>query len=229
VSGRPRVLLIEDDDAIASPLAYTLEAEGFEVHLAGDGRRGLEMARELGPDLVLLDLLLPGLPGIEVCRALRKESAVPILVISAKGSEADKVALLELGADDYLTKPFGARELVARVRAALRRSRGAGPAGVLRVGELELDPGRHEVRVGGRRVELTPKEFELLRVMMTHPGQLLTRSYLIETVWGYPGETKTLDVHVGRLRAKLERDPEEPRLIRTVRGLGYIFGPREGA
>ncbi len=223
----PRILLIEDDEAIAAPLAYALETEGFEVHLATDGRRGLEMAREVRPDLVLLDLLLPGIPGIEVCRALRRDSSVPILVISAKGAEADKVALLEVGADDYLTKPFGLRELVARVRAALRRSGGSRQDQVLRAGGVELDPTRHEVKVEGRKVELTPKEFELLEVMMRRRGELLTRRFLIETVWGYPGETKTLDVHVGRLRAKLEKDPGQPRLIRTVRGLGYIFAPGE--
>ncbi len=222
------ILLIEDEPALADSIHYSLEREGFRVVVAPDGERGIERFRADPPALILLDLMLPKLSGLDVCRIVRAESTVPIMILTAKDSEADKVAGLEMGADDYVTKPFSIRELVSRVRAHLRRAgMVAEPADVevLTGGPVEMDVGRHEVRVRGEGVALTPKEFELLETFLLGRGRLLTRDYLIAEVWGadYFGDTKTLDVHVKRLRQKLERDPHHPEYLVTVRGLGYRF------
>jgi two-component system, OmpR family, response regulator RegX3 len=228
VSQRSRILLVEDESSLAESVRYSLEREGFGVIVAPDGRRAIDRFRAEKPDLVILDLMLPEMSGIDVCRIIRQESTVPIIVVTAKDSEADKVAGLELGADDYVTKPFSVRELVSRVRAHLRRAgMGASRAveEVLEGGTVEMDVGRHEVRVNGRSTPFPPKEFELLEAFLRRKGRLLTREFLIEEVWGhdYFGDTKTLDVHVKRLRQKIEPDPHEPELLLTVRGLGYKF------
>ena len=224
-----RVLLVEDETSLAESISYNLEREGFAVATAADGDGALAAFRLDPPAIVILDLMLPKLSGLDVCRAIRNESAVPIVILTAKDSEADKVAGLELGADDYVTKPFSMRELVSRVRAHLRREgMGRGrpvPADRLVGGPVELDPERHEVFVRDQPVPLTPKEFELLETFLSRKGHLLTRQFLIEEIWGpgYFGDTKTLDVHVKRLRQKVERDPHQPSHILTVRGLGYKF------
>jgi two-component system response regulator RegX3 len=224
----PRILLVEDEEALAESVRYSLEREGFEVVLAVDGRRALERFRTAEPDLVVLDLMLPEMSGLDVCRSIRADSTVPIIMVTAKDSEADKVAGLELGADDYVTKPFSVRELVSRIRAHLRRrSMGATlpPQDLLEGGPVMLDVGRHEVRVDGEMVPFPPKEFELLEALLRRRGRLLTREFLIEEIWGadYVGDTKTLDVHVKRVRRKIEPDPHEPVHLVTVRGLGYKF------
>jgi two-component system response regulator RegX3 len=226
-----RVLLVEDETALAESVAYNLAREGFDVVPAADGERALEEFRAEAPSLVILDLMLPKLSGLDVCRAIRAESQVPILMLTAKDSEADKVTGLELGADDYVTKPFSMRELVSRVRAHLRRAEMArthardddGEVGRLAGGPVELDPASHEVWVRGTAVPFTPKEFELLELLLARKGRLLTRQHLIEEVWGphYFGDTKTLDVHVKRLRQKIEDEPHRPKHLLTVRGLGY--------
>jgi two-component system response regulator RegX3 len=216
---------VEDEESIAEPLAYMLRREGFEVALAGDGPGALHEFERAGADLVLLDLMLPGLPGTEVCRRLRARSNVPVIMLTAKDSEVDKVVGLELGADDYVTKPFSTRELVARVRAVLRR--GGEPEepqpAVLQAGAVRMDVERHVVTVRGELVSLPLKEFELLEMFLRNAGRVLTRGQLMDRVWGsdYVGDGKTLDVHVKRLRAKLEDNPAEPRHLVTVRGLGY--------
>jgi two-component system, OmpR family, response regulator RegX3 len=222
------VLLVEDEPALADTVSYSLRREGMEVVMARDGDQAMERFRAERPALVLLDLMLPRLSGLDVCRLIRTESTVPIVMLTAKDSEADKVAGLELGADDYVTKPFSMRELVSRVRANLRRADMAAPpvaAQPLSGGPVTLDPERHEARVNGEPVSLTPKEFELLETLLVAKGRLLTRDFLIHEVWGsdYVGDTKTLDVHVKRLRQKLEADPHEPRHLLTIRGLGYKF------
>jgi two-component system response regulator RegX3 len=220
-----RVLVVEDEDSISEPLAYMLRKEGFEVAVAADGPAGLAAFERDGADLVLLDLMLPGLSGTEVCRELRTRSAVPVIMLTARDSEVDKVVGLELGADDYVTKPFSHRELVARVRAVLRRQ---GPAAAeegaaLEAGPVRMDVDRHLVTVGGQPVQLPLKEFDLLELLLRNVGRVLTRAQLIDRVWGsdYVGDTKTLDVHVKRLRAKIEPDPAAPKHLLTVRGLGY--------
>ena len=220
-----RVLVVEDEDSISEPLAYMLRKEGFEVAVAADGPAGLAAFERDGADLVLLDLMLPGLSGTEVCRELRTRSAVPVIMLTARDSEVDKVVGLELGADDYVTKPFSHRELVARVRAVLRRQGDVeelAPA-TLEAGPVRMDVERHIVSVGGGSVQLPLKEFELLEVLLRNAGRVLTRQQLIDRVWGpdYVGDTKTLDVHVKRLRAKIEPDPAAPKHLLTVRGLGY--------
>ncbi|HEY7584734.1 MAG TPA: response regulator transcription factor [Acidimicrobiia bacterium] len=225
---RPRVLVVEDEPAITEALQYAFELEGFEVESATNGRAGLDAVRRRPPAVVVLDLMLPGMSGLDVCRQVRFESNVPIIILTARDAEADKVAGLELGADDYLTKPFSIRELVARVRAQLRRSaRSGSPVNteVLRGGPVELDVEAHQVRVDGAPVELRPKEFDLLESLMRRRGRLATRETLIDEVWGpdHFGTTKTLDVHIKRLRQKLEPEPTRPRHILTVRGLGYKF------
>jgi two-component system, OmpR family, response regulator RegX3 len=227
-SKKPRVLLVEDEPTLADTVAYALRAEGMDVALARDGEAAVQRFRAEDPSIVLLDLMLPGLSGLDVCRLIRAESTVPIVMLTAKDSEADKVAGLELGADDYVTKPFSMRELVSRLRAQLRRAGMLdGPASAVRLvgGPVELDPERHEALVKGEAVGFTPKEFELLEAFLTSKGRLLTREYLIREVWGadYFGDTKTLDVHVKRLRQKVEDDPHRPKHILTVRGLGYKF------
>jgi two-component system response regulator RegX3 len=225
---KPRVLVVEDERAITEALQYAFELEGFEVESVANGRAGLDSVRRRPPAVVVLDLMLPGMSGLDVCRQLRYESNVPIIILTARDAEADKVAGLELGADDYMTKPFSIRELVARVRAQVRRSaRSRSPVDteVLRGGPVELDIDAHEVRVGGTVVALRPKEFDLLESLMRRRGRLATRETLIDEVWGpdHFGTTKTLDVHIKRLRQKLEPEPERPRHILTVRGLGYKF------
>jgi two-component system response regulator RegX3 len=224
-----RVLVVEDEDSFSDALSYMLRKEGFEVAVAVSGPEALETFERNGADLVLLDLMLPGLPGTEVCRELRSRSNVPVIMLTAKDSEVDKVVGLELGADDYVTKPFSSRELVARIRAVLRRRGDAeelAPA-VLEAGPVRMDVERHIVSVGGSSVQLPLKEFELLEVLLRNAGRVLTRMQLIDRVWGadYVGDTKTLDVHVKRLRAKIEPSPSDPRYIVTVRGLGYKFEP----
>jgi two-component system, OmpR family, response regulator RegX3 len=226
----PLVLIVEDERSLAETIAYSLEQEGLKASIAPDGEGGIERFRAQAPALVLLDLMLPKLSGLDVCRMIRSESTVPIVMLTAKDSEADKVAGLELGADDYVTKPFSMRELVSRVRANLRRVGMARPASAegdsrLTGGPVVLDPETHEVVVEGEPVPFTPKEFELLEVLLSRKGRLLTREYLIGEVWGpdYFGDTKTLDVHVKRIRQKVERDPHHPKHLLTVRGLGYKF------
>jgi two-component system, OmpR family, response regulator RegX3 len=223
-----RILIVEDEPALAESVQYSLTREGFDVVVAPDGEEALDRFRTGNPDLVILDLMLPRLSGLDVCRIVRGESSVPIVILTAKDGEADKVAGLELGADDYVTKPFSMRELVSRVRALLRRAGMAAqpePVEVLRGGPIELDVGKHEARVGGEPLALPPKEFELLEAFLRRKGRLLTRDFLIEEVWGpdYYGDTRTLDVHVKRLRQKVETDPHEPAHLLTVRGLGYRF------
>ena len=221
-----RVLVVEDEESISDPLSYLLRQEGFEVAVAATGPEGLAEFDRSGADIVLLDLMLPGLSGTEVCRTLRARSSVPVIMLTARDSEIDKVVGLELGADDYVTKPFSTRELVARVRAVLRR-RGAEPEDVetaaLEAGPVRMDVERHVVTVDGRHVQLPLKEFELLEILLRNAGRVLTRGQLIDRVWGadYVGDTKTLDVHVKRLRAKIEPDPGVPQHLVTVRGLGY--------
>jgi len=222
-----RVLVVEDEESFSEALSYMLRREGFEVAVADSGTGALEEFDRHGADIVLLDLMLPGLPGTAVCRALRQRSGVPIIMLTAKDSEIDKVVGLELGADDYVTKPYSARELVARMRAVLRRrSEPDEPApAALEAGPVRLDPERHVVTVRGTAVSLPLKEFDLLELLLRNAGRVLTRGQLIDRVWGadYVGDTKTLDVHVKRLRGKIERDPANPRHVVTVRGLGYKF------
>jgi len=223
-----RILVVEDEESLADSVRYNLEREGFTVTVATDGRRAIERFRADQPHLIVLDLMLPELSGLDVCRMIRQESDVPIIMVTAKDSEADKVTGLELGADDYVTKPFSVRELVSRVRAHLRRSRmsSSHPVDeVLEGANVRIDTGRHEVQVGGEIVAFRPKEFELLEMLVRRKGRLLTREFLIEQVWGhdYVGDTKTLDVHVKRLRRKIETDPHAPVHLLTVRGLGYKF------
>jgi len=223
-----RILVVEDEPSLAESISYNLVREGYSVATAADGEGALSRFRADPPQLVLLDLMLPKLSGLDVLRSIRSESSVPVVIITAKDAEADKVAGLELGADDYVTKPFSMRELVSRVRAHLRRagmSLAARQGGPFTGGPVVLDPETHEVTVRGEGAQLTPKEFELLEVLLSRRGRLLTREFLIDEVWGpdYVGDTKTLDVHVKRLRQKVEQDPHRPRHILTVRGLGYKF------
>jgi two-component system response regulator RegX3 len=222
-----RILVVEDEESFRDALSYMLHKEGFEVHLVETGPAALEAFDRHGADLVLLDLMLPGLSGTEVCRALRARSTVPVIMLTAKDSEVDKVVGLELGADDYVTKPYSTRELVARIRAVLRRHGEPDdlvPATV-EAGPVRMDVDRHVVSVGGSVVAMPLKEFELLEILLRNAGRVLTRGQLIDRVWGsdYVGDTKTLDVHVKRLRAKIEPDPAAPKHIVTVRGLGYKF------
>ena len=225
-----RVLIVEDETSLADSIRYNLEREGYAVDVAYDGRDALRHARLEPPDLVLLDLMLPEMAGLDVCRALRAESNVPIIMVTAKDAEADKVAGLELGADDYLTKPFSMRELVARVSANLRRVAMAVPAqeqpeDILEGGPVRLDVFRHEATVRGQPVDFRPKEFELVSTFLRRMGRLLSREFLIEEVWGpgYYGDMKTLDVHIRRIRTKIEEDPHRPVHLVTVRGLGYKY------
>ena len=223
-----RILIVEDEPALGDTIRYNLEREGYAVSLATDGRQAIERFRADAPSLLILDLMLPELSGLDVCRMIRAESDVPIIMVTAKDSEVDKVTGLELGADDYVTKPFSVRELVSRVRANLRRVRPPGGSAadeILTAGPVRMDIERHEVAVRGEIVPLPPKEFELLEVLLRRAGRLVTREFLIEEVWGpdYHGDTRTLDVHVKRLRRKLEDDPHHPVHLVTVRGLGYKF------
>src|SRR5215203_4697305 len=225
----PTVLVVEDEPSFVEALSIGLRREGFTVAVANDGFEALERFDVVRPDLVLLDVMLPRVRGIDVCRQLRKRSQVPIIMVTAKGAEIDTVVGLEVGADDYVTKPYRMRELVARMRAVLRRSprdgRGDVSGDVLEVGDVALDPERHEVVIRGEHVQLPLKEFELLEILLDNAGRVLTRDTLIDRVWGtdYVGDTKTLDVHVKRLRAKVEPDPSVPTRIVTIRGLGYKY------
>jgi len=221
-----RVLIIEDEETYRETLGFLLQKEGFEVSLAPDGTAGLAAYDRQGADIVLLDLMMPGLSGTEVCRQLRARGSVPIIMVTARDTEIDKVVGLELGADDYVTKPFSHRELVARIRAVLRRGQDVDLiTDVVEAGGVRMDVERHETSVRGIPVQLALKEFELLELLLRNSGRVLTRGQLIDRVWGpdYVGDTKTLDVHVKRLRAKLEQDPANPVLLVTVRGLGYKF------
>ena len=257
VPAQTRVLLAEDDESFVDALVIGLAREGFDVTVATDGTEALRLFAEVEPDLVLLDLMLPRLSGIDVCRSIRAHSTVPIIMVTAKGTEIDTVVGLEVGADDYVTKPYRLRELVARMRAVLRRtpaeapSSDASPAGaaedpgatsgkkaerrpepgsVLEAGGIQVDVDRHLVFIRGEEVHLRRKEFELLSLLMENAGRLLTRDVLIDRIWGsdYFGDTKTLDVHIKRLRTHIEEDPSNPRLITTIRGVGYRFdAPRD--
>jgi two-component system response regulator RegX3 len=222
-----RVLVVEDEESFSDALSYMLRREGYEVEVAPTGPDALSVFDRNGADLVLLDLMLPGLSGTEVCRELRNRSHVPIIMVTARDAEVDKVVGLELGADDYVTKPFSSRELVARIRAVMRR--GAEPEDLMtstvEAGPVRMDVERHVVSVDGLQVSMPLKEFDLLELLLRNAGRVLTRGQLIDRVWGadYVGDTKTLDVHVKRLRAKIEPDPANPKYLVTVRGLGYKF------
>ncbi|MGV0836650.1 two-component sensory transduction protein RegX [Mycolicibacterium thermoresistibile] len=221
------VLIVEDEESLADPLAFLLRKEGFQTTVVTDGPSALAEFERSGADIILLDLMLPGMSGTDVCRQLRARSSVPVIMVTARDSEIDKVVGLELGADDYVTKPYSARELIARIRAVLRRGAeaddgGAGDA-VLEAGPVRMDVDRHVVSVRGEQITLPLKEFDLLEYLMRNSGRVLTRGQLIDRVWGadYVGDTKTLDVHVKRLRSKIEEDPANPVHLVTVRGLGY--------
>ena len=222
-----RVLVVEDEESFSEALSFMLRKEGYEVEVAADGPAALETFDREGADIVLLDLMLPGIPGTEVCRQLRAKSSVPIIMVTAKDSEVDKVVGLEIGADDYVTKPYSSRELLARVRAVLRRKGEEEellPA-VIEAGPVRIDVERHAVSVRGAAVSMPLKEFDLLELLVRNAGRVLTRTQLIDRIWGsdYVGDTKTLDVHIKRIRAKVEENPAEPDHIVTVRGLGYKF------
>ena len=223
-----RILVIEDESSFSEAISFLLRKEGFEVGVAETGQAGLEEYERHGADLILLDLMLPGLSGTEVCRQIRTKSQVPIIMLTAKDAEIDKVVGLELGADDYVTKPYSSRELIARINAVLRRAQNPETEienGIITIGSIRLDIDRHQMSVNGVAVALPLKEFELLEFQMRNSGRVLTRSQLIDRVWGsdYFGDTKTLDVHIKRLRAKIEVEPANPIFIQTVRGLGYKF------
>ncbi|WP_017976942.1 response regulator transcription factor [Actinopolyspora halophila] len=225
-----RVLIVEDEESFADPLAFMLRKEGFTASVATTGQEALEDFERNGADIVLLDLMLPGMSGTDVCKEIRQRSSVPVIMVTARDAEIDKVVGLELGADDYVTKPYSARELTARVRAVLRRRGGEveepSPTGQsLEAGPVRMDVERHVVTVSGEEVGLPLKEFDLLEYLLRNVGRVLTRGQLIDRVWGadYVGDTKTLDVHIKRLRSKLEPDPTDPRHLLTVRGLGYKF------
>jgi len=236
--GAFRVLVVEDEQSFADALTVGLNREGFQVELAYDGVAALESFDQWKPDLVLLDLMLPRLSGLDVCREIRSRSEVPIIIVTAKGAEVDTVVGLEIGADDYVTKPYRLRELVARMHSVLRRSEIKGRSADLQghydeaglaIGDVMIDPDRHEVRVRDQVVAMPLREFELLRVLMENAGRVLTRDLLIDRVWGYDyvGDTKTLDVHVKRLRDKIEEDPPNPERLVTVRGVGYRYEQRK--
>lgn len=225
-----RILIVEDELSFSEALAFLLTKEGFEVEVAETGRAALEVFKSSTFDLILLDLMIPEVSGIEVCRTMRATSSVPIIMLTAKDSEIDKVVGLELGADDYVTKPYSSRELVARIKAVLRRGSGEGSdqvaeSGIISSGGVRIDIERHQVTSNGDAISLPLKEFELLEFLMRNEGRVLTRGQLIDRVWGgdYFGDTKTLDVHIKRLRSKIESDPANPKLIQTIRGLGYKF------
>ena len=222
-----RILVVEDEKSFSEPLSFLLGKEGYEVEVASDGNEAITKFDKSGADLILLDLMLPGIPGTEVCRQIRTRSNVPIIMLTAKDDEVDKVVGLELGADDYVTKPYSTRELLARIRAVLRRgaefAAEEGLSTLVEVGDIKLDADRHLVTFKGDSISLPLKEFELLEYLMRNAGRVLTRMQIIDRIWGndYVGDTKTLDVHIKRLRSKFESDPANPTLIQTVRGLGY--------
>ena len=237
---KPLVLVVDDEKTIRDVLEYNLRREGYNVLTAADGDQAIRLAHSERPDLVILDIMLPGVSGLDVLRAIRREMTVPILMLSARETETDKVVGLELGADDYMTKPFGLHELLARVRAMLRRTEmlrmESGPAtlapreasnGVLALGSIVIDPAKRSVLNAGQPVEMKPKEFDLLAFLATHPGQVFSRDVLLDRVWGYDyvGGTRTVDVHISWLRSKLEADPSSPQLLQTVHGVGYRLSP----
>ncbi len=230
MSGSGRVLIVEDEESFVEALTVGLTREGFTVNVARDGKEALDFFNAYSPDIVLLDVMLPLVSGVDVCRQIRARSQVPIIMVTAKGEEIDAVVGLEVGADDYVTKPYRLRELISRMRSLLRRSRWTAESEAFRgevveVGDVAVDPERHEVFVRGEPIELPLKEFDLLELLLTNAGRVLTRDALIDQVWGsdYVGDTKTLDVHVKRLRSKIEDDPSKPRRIVTIRGLGYKY------
>ena len=230
MSGSVRVLVVEDEESFVEALTVGLTREGFAVSVARDGKEALDLFKAAAPDIVLLDVMLPLVSGIDVCREIRARSQVPIIMVTAKGEEIDAVVGLEVGADDYVTKPYRLRELISRMRSLLRRSRWTTEAETLRgdvieVGDVAVDPQSHEVFVRGDQVDLPLKEFDLLELLLTNAGRVLTRDSLIDQVWGsdYVGDTKTLDVHIKRLRAKIEDNPSNPQRIMTIRGLGYKY------
>ncbi|HEY0259395.1 MAG TPA: response regulator transcription factor [Lacisediminihabitans sp.] len=222
-----RILIVEDESSLSEPLAFLLGREGYETTIAADGPSALAEFEKNGSDLVLLDLMLPGISGTEVCREIRSHSQVPIIMLTAKDSEVDVVVGLELGADDYVTKPYSTRELLARIRAVMRRrvDEEAEDAAILEAGDVRMDVERHTVAVRGSEMPMPLKEFELLEVLLRNSGRVLTRGQLIDRVWGadYFGDTKTLDVHIKRIRSKIEKAPSDPEMLVTVRGLGYRF------
>ena len=227
-----KILIVEDESSFSEALSFLLGKEGYEVAVAATGTDAIKQFNENGADLILLDLMIPEISGVEVCKTIRTTSQVPIIMLTAKDSEIDKVVGLELGADDYVTKPYSSRELVARIRAVLRRNgdlgEDAASSGTLSVGPVRLDTERHVVEINGTVAQFPLKEFELLEFLMRNSGRVLTRTQLIDRVWGsdYVGDTKTLDVHIKRLRAKIEADPANPVFIQTVRGLGYKLGDK---
>ncbi|MEF3323181.1 MULTISPECIES: response regulator transcription factor [Gulosibacter] len=223
-----RILIVEDEASLHEPLSFLLKREGFDVEVAEDGTEAIEMFDRDGADMVLLDLMLPGIPGSEVCKQIRMTSNVPIIMLTAKDSEVDIIVGLELGADDYVTKPYSTRELLARIRAVLRRSEQAENDendGIVEVNDIRMDVDRHTVTVRGELTQMPLKEFELLEYLLRNAGRVLTRGQLIDRVWGpdYYGDTKTLDVHIKRIRSRIEETPSSPKLLVTVRGLGYRF------
>jgi two-component system response regulator RegX3 len=222
-----KILVVEDEESFREAMEFMLRKEGYEVFLADDGEVAVDLFERKGADLILLDLMLPGLSGVDVCRRIRASSQVPIIMVTAKDSEVDKVVGLEIGADDYVTKPFSSRELLARIKAVLRRSSELGleDSRAFESGPVRIDVDRHLVSVNGNPVSLPLKEFELLKLLISNAGRVLTRTQLIDRVWGsdYVGDTKTLDVHVKRLRSKIEPDPAHPKYLVTVRGLGYKY------
>ena len=222
-----RILVVEDEPSISDPLSYLLQREGYEVTVVEDGLEAVEEFERNGADLVLLDLMLPGQPGTDVIRQIRQESQVPVIMLTAKDGEVDKVVGLELGADDYVTKPYSSRELIARIRAVMRRNSDSDELipDTVSAGPVRMDVERHVVSVGGDEITMPRKEFDLLELLLRHAGRVMTRGQLIDRVWGpgYVGDTKTLDVHIKRLRSKIEPDPSSPRYLMTVRGLGYKF------
>ena len=227
-----RVVIVEDEENLLEALRYNLQREAYDVHTATNGAEGLALARRLNPDLIMLDVMLPDLDGFEVCRILRRETSVPILMLTAKGEEIDRVVGLELGADDYVTKPFSMRELLARVRNLLRRSELAmeeaiatGPTELLKSGDLQVDLASHTARLDGAPLDMKPREFGLLALLVANKGRAFTRDRILERVWGhdYIGESRTVDVHIRWLREKIESDPSRPQRIITVRGVGYRF------
>jgi two-component system response regulator RegX3 len=222
------VLVVEDEPSLREPLVYILQREGFEVFEAADGPAAIAQWKDRGPDLILLDLMLPGMSGVDVCREIRNHSTVPIIMVTAKDSEVDKVVGLEIGADDYVVKPYSTRELLARIKAVLRRGVGSearNAQSVIEAGPIRIDTERHAISVNGEALSLPLKEFELLEYLVDNANRVLTRGQIIDRVWGsnYYGDTKTLDVHVKRIRGKIEPDPANPRFLVTVRGLGYKF------
>ena len=227
-----KVLVVEDEENLVEALRYNLEREGYDVLTAMDGEKGLELAKGSNPDIIILDIMLPRLDGLEVCRILRRENNTPILMLTAKGEEVDRIVGLELGADDYVTKPFSMRELLARVRAMLRRSRMASEASSssaasesYTAGDLEVDLSSHTARIAGVALDLKPREFDLLALLLANKGRAISRDQILERLWGYDyiGDTRTVDVHVRWLREKIETDPGSPKRIITIRGVGYRF------